>query len=280
MENQKISSSDEIDLQELFIRGILFIKRHFKFISFSIGGGIILAILTYIFSPKVYESRMIVMSDILTESYSKEITKSLENLIKEKNNSALATLLSLSENEANFIKTIEIESVKKENTLDKTEQTIFIITANIKNKEVLPKLQNGLILFLRNNEFVKIRVKQRKEMNLRLIEKIGSEISSLDSLKRRLFAGLPVYSKGSEMLLVDPTNIYSKIIELNKEQINYKNALELADSIQLVEGFTVFQKPSEPKLYLLLAIGIFGGFFVSIGLQVFNQYLKLANSKL
>jgi hypothetical protein len=280
MESQKpITPSDEIDLQELAVRAILYFKKHFRFIATSTFLATLLAIIAYIYLPKIYESRMIVMSDILTESYSKEITESLRNLIKEKNISALASRLGLNEQEAGELQTLEIESVKKEKGSEKdVENTIFIITANIKNRTILPKLQQGLIQFLRNNEFVKVRVRQRADMYKRLIDKIGFEITSLDSLKRRLFSGLPVYSKSSEMLLVDPTSIYSKIIELNKEQINYKNALELSDSIQLVEGFTVFQKPAQPKLSILLVTGFLGGLFVSIGLLIIIRLLKLANS--
>jgi hypothetical protein len=275
------STNNEIDLQDLAIRLILYFKRHFLFIAISTFAGILLSISIYVKSPNIFESRMIVMSDILTESYSKEITESLKKLIKENNYNALAFRLGLNETEAEKIKSIEIISVKKDKESDKAaDNTIFIVTARIKDKDILPRLQNGIVQFLRNNEFVKIRVRQRREMYQSLIEKIQLEISSLDSLKRRLFLGKPVYAKSSEMLLVDPTSIYSKIIELNKEKINYKNSFELADSIQLVEGFTIFQKPVEPKLSILLLMGFFGGSLVSIGLLIFIQLLRLANSKL
>jgi hypothetical protein len=280
MESQKPApSSDEIDLQDIAVKAILYFKKHFWFIAISTLVGILFSIIAYVMLPKVYQSRMIVMSDILTESYSKEITESLKNLIKERNISTLAPRLGLTEQEVSDLQTIEIESVKKEKVSEKdVENTIFIITAEIKNRDILPKLQGGLIQFLRENEFVRIRVRQRKEMFQKLIEKIGFEINSLDSLKRRLFSGQPIYSKSSEMMLVDPTNIYSKIIELNKEQINLKNALELSDSIQLVEGFTIFQKPAQPKLSILLVIGFLGGLFLSIGTLTVMRLFKLANS--
>jgi len=282
MESQTPATiSDEIDLQELAVRAILYFKKHFIFVAISTVVGVILSIAAFISLPEIYESRMIILSDLLTESYSKEITKSLKNLIKESNTPILASRLGLTEGDAAQISSIEIEGLKKESGSEKeSDRTIFIVTANIKSKEILPKLQNGVIQFLRNNEFVKVRVRQRKEECQSMIKKIGLEMRSLDSLKKRLFLGEPVYAKSSEMLLVDPTSIYSKIIELNKEQIKYKNDLELSDSIQLIEGFTVFQKPAEPKLSILLLIGFFGGFFTSIGLLIFTRLLKLANSKL
>jgi hypothetical protein len=280
MQDQRPSLSDEIDLQELAIRAIQYLKRHFIFITTSTVAGIALSIAAYIALPAIYESRMIVLSDLLTDSYSKEITKSLKNLIGESNTRVLASRLGLTKDEAIQISSIEVEGLKRESSEKQSDRTIFIITANITNKEILPKLQNGILEFLRNNEFVKIRVRQRKEECQSMIKKIGLEIHSLDSLKIRLFSGQPIYAKSSEMLLVEPTSIYSKIVELTKEQIKYKNELELSDSIQLIEGFTVFQKPAQPKLSILLLIGFFGGFFAAIGLLIFTRLLRLANSKL
>jgi capsular polysaccharide biosynthesis protein len=218
------------------------------------------------------------MSDILTESYSKEITESLNNLIKEKNSRNLALRLSLSENESQLISKIDVESVKKDKQ-DEKKGDIFIVTADIHDRNILPKLQVGILSFLRNNEFVKIRVEQKKKYFVSMIDKIESEIKSLDSLKKKLFLGQPIYSKTSEMMLVDPTNIYSKIVELTRQQWEYKNNLELVDSIQLVEGFTVFEKPASPKLSVLLAIGFFGGFFVAISILTLKHLFKLANSQ-
>lgn len=270
-------SNDEIDLLELAVKVIRFLKKHVTVLLSSALLGLVISLVLYFTLPKIFVSKLILMSDILTESHTKEITESLDVLIKEKNFKTLATRLSLSENEAFHVEKVEIESVKKEKDINETDATIFIVTAEVGEKNILANLQKGIMGLLRNNEFVKIRVRQRKDYYTAMIDKVGIEIRSLDSLKRRLFLGQPVYSKGAEMLLVDPTNIYSKIIELNKEQINYKNALELVDSIQLVEGFTSFEKPASPKLSILLVIGFMGGLLFSIAFLLFSHLFKLAN---
>lgn len=268
--------SDIIDLEQLISKTILFLSRNSKSILTGIAGGLVISATLYYLLPAKFESKMIVASDILTESYAKEITESLSNLIKESNTKALSERLKISENEAGSISNLEIEKAKTDN--DKASD-VFIITANIKEKGTLSKLQSGVIQYLRNNEFVKIRVEQKKKYFVSMIDKIESEIKSLDSLKKKLFLGQPIYSKTSEMMLVDPTNIYSKIVELTRQQWEYKNNLELVDSIQLVEGFTVFEKPASPKLSVLLAIGFFGGFFVAIFILTLKHLFKLANSQ-
>ncbi len=269
--------SDEIDLQQLAINIVRYFQRYLRFISISTLIGTLSGLVFYFVLPPVYESQMIVMSDILTSSYSDRLTESLDRLIKEKNDSILAQRLGLTVNEAKKITQIEIESVKKEASTSKdNESSTFIITVNVKQQSLLLKLQEGLISYLRNNEFVKTRVRQREEMYKTLIDKLDLEIQSLDSLKARLFQGKPVYSKSSEMLLVDPTNIYSKIIELTQQRIGYKNALELFNSIQLIEGFTPFKKPASPKLSIALVVGFALGFFGAIGILTLKQLLKMA----
>jgi hypothetical protein len=275
--------SDEIDLLELLAKIVITTKSNILSIIVAFVIGSILGLCYYQLVPKVYEGKMILLSDILTSSYSERITESLDNLIKEENNEVLSERLGITENEASSITKIEIESVKQETKEAESESSTFIITVRTEEKSILPNLQEGLINHLRNNEYVKIRVRQRQDFYKAMIEKVGTEINSLDSLKKRLFSGQPIYSKSTEMMLVDPTNIYSKIIDLNKEQIGYKNSLELVNSIQLVEGFTVYNKPISPKLSISLVAGASFGLFVIallIGFKSLRKIVKLSEEKL
>lgn len=269
-------NSDEIDLQGLAINIIRYFSRYYKFISLAVLIGSTIGLVGFILTPHKFESQMILQSDILTESYSDRLTENLDRLIREGNDSILSTRLGLTIVEAKGIKTIEIESVKKVPNTTKDESSTFIVTAVVDQKSLLPKLQDGIISYLRNNEFVKTRVRQREERFRLLIDKLEEEIQSLDSLKDRLFQGKPVYTKSSEMMLVDPTNIYSKIIELTDQQIHHKNSLELFNSIQLIEGFTPYEKPASPRLSIALLVGFALGFFGAIGILTVKQLIKMA----
>jgi hypothetical protein len=278
-----MAQSDEIDLLDLAVKLNRVFVKNLRSLVVAFVIGTLAGLAFHQFVPKVYESKMILLSDILTSSYSERITESLDNLIKEQNSRVLSERIGLTLEQAKQIVKIEIESIKqKEAKDDKSESATFIVTIRTKNNSILPQLQEGIINYLRNNEYVKIRVRQRQDFYKAMIEKVGQEINSLDSLKRRLFSGQPIYSKSSEMMLVDPTNIYSKIIELSKERISYKNSLELVNSIQLVEGFTIFDKPTSPKLSISLASGAsLGIFFVLalIGIKGFRKMVNLANEK-
>lgn len=274
-----VPTTDEIDLQQLAVNVVRYFQRHIGFMSVSTVLGILLGIVYYVSLPPVYESQMIVMSDILTSSYSDRLTESLDRLIKEKNDSILAQRLSISIEQSRLVKRLDIESVSRENTNDqKYESATFVITVEVLQRSLLPLLQNGIIVYLRNNEYVKTRVRQREETSKLLISKLDAEIQSLDSLKTRLFQGKPITSKSAEVMLVDPTNIYSKIIELNRLRLEYKNSLELFNSIQLIEGFTPFKKPASPKLSIALLAGFALGFFGAIGILTARHLFKLAKS--
>ena len=283
---------DEIDLKDLAIDAIRFFQRNLKFILACTIIGASLSGAGYFLLPKAYQARLILGSNILTDTYGKEIAESLRGLIKEKSYTDLAFHLGIDKEIANKLRSLEIEgksiSLKTEGRsvlvkkieLGENEQqdyTIFTITVKVTDKTQLSSLQAGLVQFFRNNEFVKLRARQRTGMYQKLVDKIGLEINSLDSLKKQLFEGKSVHSKNAEMFLVDPSTIYWEIIELTKEQLKYKNALELADGIQVVENFIPYEKPLL-KPSILLAIGIMGGFIFALAFLSFAALLKAANT--
>jgi hypothetical protein len=278
MEKHASPASDEIDLIELAVKILRFFQHYFFLflISISLGAGIGAGL--YFIVPDVYVSKMVIQSDILTESYSDRIAESIDNLIGEQNYLLLSQRLALTPAEARDLQSIKIESVKKTKEEDK-EESIFIVTADVLDKTIIPKLQDGIINYLRSNEFVKIRVKQRIVYYEKLIASVGEEIKSLDTLKQKLLNGKPIYGKSTgEMMLIDPTNIYDQIINLKRQQLDYQNALELANSIQLVEGFTIYEKPAEPKLSVAIAVGFALGFFAALAIIFFRWLLKTSQT--
>ena len=275
--------NDEIDLLELFAKFVLLIKRNTIIIilAFFIGG--ILGFVHFQFSRKVYESKMILLSDILTSSYSERITESLDRLISENNIKILSERLKSSEEDARKIVKIQIESVKQNKAKDEKENEIFIVTVRVVDKSILPTLQENIVSYLRNNEFVKIRVAQRKTYATDVIGKIDEQLVDLEQLKARISKGELAQGSKENMVLFDPTTVHGKILELNKERTTLQNSLETINSIQLVEGFTVFENPVSPKLLYSLSGGAsLGLFFVAlvIAFKVIRKMLNFSEQKL
>ncbi|MEQ1585848.1 MAG: hypothetical protein ABL895_08225 [Cyclobacteriaceae bacterium] len=284
-ENQKQPlNSDEIDLLELLARIVLSIKSNFKLILGAFLIGSLFGLAYYQFVPKTYESRILISSEILTESYCKTIVADLNKLIREDNFVSLSSKLKIDMQEASTLSNIEVKNaIDKADGIKEQEKNYLTITCQTSNNSIWPNLQTGLINFFETNEYVKIRVEQRKKYYTQVIQKIDKELIDLNELKSRIANSEINQSNKDNYILFDPTTVNTKILDLNKERINLQNALETVNSVQLVEGFTIFEKPIGPKLSISLAAGSsFGLFFVAliIGFKSLRKIVSLSEEKL
>jgi hypothetical protein len=284
-ENQKQPvNSDEIDLLELLARIVISIKTNFKLIVGAFLIGSLLGLAYYQFVPKSYESRMLISSEILTESYSKTIAEDLNKLIKERNIESLSAKLDLSPTEALFIGRLEVKNaIEKADGRKEEEKNYLTITCRASDNSIWPNLQSGLINFFETNDYVRIRVDQRKKYYTQVIEKIDKELLDLNELKSTIANGQITQSGKDNLILFDPTTVNTKILDLNKEKINLQNALETVNSVQLVEGFTVFEKPVSPKLSISLSAGASFGlliFALVLGFKSLRKIVSLSEEKL
>ncbi|MEQ8423616.1 MAG: Wzz/FepE/Etk N-terminal domain-containing protein [Cyclobacteriaceae bacterium] len=268
------SNNDEIDLVELLVKIVLLIKRNLVqiIVFFVVGTGLGYGYASL--APKVYESKMMLSSDILTESYSEKIFESLQNLIKEKNYTELEAKIGISKEEAESLSKLEIESALKDKPQKEDEKRFFLITAELTDQNLLSKLQNGLIQFLQQNDYVKVRVEQRKKYYQEIIEKTDIELKSLEEFKLNIYDG-KFFQSANGNVMFDPTTVNSKILELSRERMNLQNALELVNSVQVVEGFTQFDKPVWPKKSVSMAAGATFGLFLVGLLIAFKSIRKL-----
>lgn len=284
-ENQKQPlNSDEIDLLELLARIVISIKSNFKLIVGAFLIGSLLGLTYYQYVPKSYESRMLISSEILTESYSKTIAEDLNKLIREGNIESLSSKLKITPKEALALGKLEVKNAMEKTDGRKEEEKNYLtISCQTSDNSVWPSLQMGLINFLENNDYVKVRVEQKKKYFTQVIEKIDKELVDLNDLKSRIANGQVTQSNKDNLILFDPTTVNTKILDLNKEKIKLQNELEIVNSIQVVEGFTVFEKPISPKLSISLSAGAtFGLFIVAliIGFKSLRKIVSLSEEKL
>jgi len=278
LQNQPLHS-DEIDISELLAKGLQGLKNNYKSFLKAITGGIVLGYLIFLFAPKRFESKMLISSDILTESYSKTIIEDLEQLIDEKNYIQLTNRLNLTEDQAAALRKIEINAVLEKADVEENQKTYLTITCRSKDNTIWPALQKGLVSFFEENDFVKIRVDHRKKYNTQIIEKIDKELNDLNDLKLRIMEGKITQATKDNLVLFDPTTINSKILDLNKEKIHLQNGLEVINSIQVVESFTPFEKPVAPKFSISIISGAALGFIVVIMTLFLNALNGMIKSK-
>jgi len=269
---EKANKQEEIDLLKLFLKAVLTIRRNFWLIVifFLVGAGLGWAY--YSSSKKVYDNTMVISSSILTQSYCQKLIDGTNRYRRENNLKALAQQLSLTEEQAMEVFVIKIDDLLE--ITDLKDQTAFLVTVTVGNQDILPDLQKGLVHYLENNEFVKIRVKQNERYLSETISKLEQEIKDIQELKLKISNG-EFFEKAKGNVMFDPTIVNSKIVELTKEKLTLQNSLALVKSVQVVEGFSRFERPSAPKLSLSLIAGSFVGLFFVAALIVIKSVRKV-----
>lgn len=271
---EKQANNDDIDLVELLVKVVLLIKRNLLQIVlfFIVGTGLGYAYASL--APKVYESKMLISSDILTESYSEKVFLTLEKLINERNYKELAFKLSIEPAIAQAVSKLKIESALKDKPSNEEAKKFFLITAEFHDQNILDELQKGILIFLRQNDFVKERDDQKKKSFNELIQRTEIEIKSLEEFKNSIYKG-DFFKNNGGSIMFDPTEVNSKIVELTRQKGLYEKEFLEANSVQVVEGFTRFDKPIWPKKSISLAAGAALGLFLVGIMIVFKSIRKL-----
>lgn len=264
-------TSDEIDLIQLMVNTAKLLKRNFLLIIICAAVGLMISWGAYTLMPKVYESRMLVYSNILTQTYIEKLGANLEEIVNEKNISILSHRLGLTEEEAKAIEGISLEStIQNEKNIKEDEKIFIVIKVEITDNAILPKLQQGLIGYLEQNDLVQVKVEQKKKYFSELINKINTELQKMELLKDMIGKGT-LKSDGG-MYMIDTTNPFSASVDLFRARLDYEQALELTKGAQLIEGFTAFDRKIRPRLTVMLPIGFFVGLFLAFVI-IFLRYI-------
>lgn len=264
-------NNDEIDLMELLLKSINIVRANFWLIVTFFFLGSALGLGYFYSSKRIFESKMIISSDILTESYSKVLFDNLNRHRKEQNFPALHALLNIPESKVSAISSIGIEKLS-ETEIKESER--FLITAKVFDWEVLPALQAGIVGFLEKNEYVKVRVEQKKDALKKRILETDRELKDLRDFKARIFNG-DFFERAKGNVMFDPTIVNSKILELTEKKIELENDLQLANSVEVIVGLTTFNRHTSPKLSLSLVGGAGVGLAFVFMLIAFKSVKKL-----
>jgi len=268
----ELKAKEDLDLFETFLKAVRIVVVNFwLFVIFFVGGTAFGAILFYT-SAKVYESRMIVSSSILTDSYVKVMFENASKYLKQGNSDVLAEQLHVSPTTAMGISTLEIENLSSVLSNSPKENERFLITAEVYDLKILPELQKGLVTYLETNDFVKVRVEQNRALYKEMLKTVEKEIEDMGELKKKISSG-DFFQAAKGNVMFDPTTVNSKIVELTEKKIGYQNSLQLSNSVQVIDGFTKFKRHSNPKISVLMISGATSGLIIA-GLIIFYKVVR------
>jgi hypothetical protein len=261
-------------------------KKMLLFISVFTLIGLSIGIVKYFKDRPVYLTTMTLTSNLLTNEYCKNLIYDLQSIKEDNNNELLANKLNINVEAANAIKRLSYEGFLKEDKLDTIPiGTPFTIEMEYYNNDIVESVEAGLVNYLENNKYAKVRKKAKRDRLQMMSNIILEEIASLDSLKEVMAAGLAPRGTSNGFVYgqpLDPVNVYREAMQLHKERLKIDSEIKLIDNVEVINNFNKKRTPVSPNFILNILSGILLGY--SFGLIVAmikkkNEFNNQKNSK-
>ncbi len=255
---QSTHQTEAIDLSKVLITLIAEIIRNFWTIVVCLMLCIGLGLSYYFLSSRTYESRMIIQSDILSESYALKLGENMNAHVKDGDYDYISTSLGLTLEEAGKLREFKIVTAltPTSQTMAEKDKIIVVLTVGISDNSILPKLQAGVVNFFSTNEYVKERVLEKRKELQNYINALDRELKMMDTLKLRVLRGKLATTKIGDVSIMDFATLYEVAGDLYEKKFEAETDLALVDSIQVVEGFTRYNKAVWPKLSIVLLASV------------------------
>ena len=187
--------TEELNLNELFSNFVKFSSRNKKFILIFMAIGVLSVILFQKFKTPYYETKAICMSGIseyerqeqiedLSQRTAIDLINHLQINIENKDFNQISKVLGIDSKTARTIKKIEAEQLYQQDMEEKFYalnkfEILLILYDNTKLSDV----ENGLIYYFENNDFVRNYHEKYLESNVNLISNIENEIQLLGNIR-------------------------------------------------------------------------------------------------
>ncbi|MCW3117143.1 MAG: hypothetical protein JWM28_1225 [Chitinophagaceae bacterium] len=279
IKNQNAPTED-IDLLILVERAILFFRKYKWVFLIGLIAGLASGFSIYRSLPKIYKSRLIAHSFLLTNQEEIQIIDNWNELLSKHEYTALAKIFNCPENVLHTLKEIKGDEIQK--VFTPTNPNGFLIEVNVTDISLLDALQAAIVYGLENNDYAKPRIELRRANLRELIIKTAQEIQKFDFTKKRLEDILSGNEKLSSLSIIDITGLSKQLIEMNEKLINFKQDLQFANAVQVLQGFSKFKQPVGPKLFVWLFLGLVS--FLSLAylyalISSINEKLKIRAGK-
>ncbi len=265
-----MQESDEIDLLKLLEQVWRFIFKNKLIFILAIVLGAMGGYGSFRWSKKIYQSKMLFHSDIITPLIGTALLDELNALVGVGNWGKLGEVLHLSAEQVSGIVNITIRSPLDHSEpmiIKETERRLLIIELKSTAPALFSIYEKSIISYLENNDYSKSREKLKKNLYEGVHSKVVDEITDLEKLKKEVNdtpAGAEKYKN-----LLGLSEINSTIATLVKLKFSYQDSLSQLNRIVEINGFTTIYAPNP---YKSIAIGI------AIGLLLSLSFVWIRNS--
>lgn len=273
-EKKPVSINDDIDLLLVIERLLLFLKKNKWIYITAIVLGIATGIFFYVSIPKTYKSRMVVHSFMLANQEEIQLLGGWNKLLSKKGYSELAGIFNCNESLLRKVKKIKGDEILQ--VFSSVNPNGFTIDVIVTDNNILDSLEKSIIYGFENSDYVAERLAVKRKNLHELIITTESEIQKLDSNKRLMTAILKGQERAPASLIVDISNINRQLIEMSEKLMSFKENLRFTNAVQVLQGFSQFNRPNGPKLIPWLIIGLTG----FLGLAFAITFLRCINERL
>jgi len=281
------NGKDELDLRIIYYKikslllnlwGFLFYillivkKRWILLLTFCmLGAG--LGVTLFFTSKPIYISTLTLTSSTLNNDFCSELINELQLFIEDDTPELLAKKLKIGMGTAKEIRKIEFDNFnEKLNKKYKEEDTVvlglpFKIKVFALNNSIFDTLQTAFVNYLENNDYA-LKRKEIRKQNIQLLrKKLNDQIIELDSLKNVVATNLLPRGNISGFVFgqpLDPINVYKEAIALFQNDLDLNTQYILIDNIQIINPFSIRNKPASPRLVKSITTGAIAGFLLGM----------------
>jgi hypothetical protein len=271
--------TEELNLSELFANFVKFISRNSKLLLIIVAIGVVGVIGYQKLKTPYYETKAICMSGIseyerqdqiedLSQRTAIDLINHLQINIENGDYSALTTLLGVDTNIAATIKKIEAEQLYQEDMNEKFYAlNKFEVSLTVRDNSKINDIQNGLIYYFTNNEFVRNYHERYLQSSDNIIEDIQDEMLLLANIRKEGAKNNLDISSVNVISDVEENSIISQMVALSQLREDIKTKQALLKPLVFVQNFAkVNQKEDDILVWTVLGavLSFVFGLFVAL----------------
>ena len=261
-----------------------------------------------------FSSSMVIESEYYDRDLMDGAVGELNALAEQGAYSSLGKKLNISEEEASNLRSLKMEVIMAEDdkmlldaylkSLQESKMTVdelvaireklinenakYRLTIEVFSNEMLQNMQDGLVYYLENNEYVERRIEIEMQNLQALRGKLQQERGKLDVLKNLIAENFNQANEkgrtgsnnvifGTAESATDPLNVYREDIKLYNEELAINKKLALMENVEVIKSFTAFKKPANMSLLSLVALSALIGLGAAYVLVILLEANKALN---